>query len=288
MDKKIILVTGSSDGVGKETAKALAKQGHTIILHGRDKQKLQAVYNEIQSETGNSNIDMFVADFLSLAEVKRLADTIGQKYERLDVLINNAGAQFRDFRETTAEGLEKTMTINVFAPFLLTTLLLDLLKKSKSARVVTVTSAAHSMSGKPDFSDIQLEKNYTMGKAYGQSKLYVIWVMQHFAKEMEKAGINNVTFNSVHPASAFTNLGREAEKSLKWKIIYFLWRPMMKTAAQGAASSIYAAVSPELESVTGKYYGLKGEEKPSAKYWTPENEQTVWDYCKKITKPYCE
>ena len=286
MDKKIILVTGSSDGVGKETAKALAKQGHSIILHGRDKQKLQAVYNEIKSETGNNNIDMFVADFLSLVEIKSFADKIKQKYERLDVLVNNAGAQFRDFRETTAEGLEKTMAINLFAPFLLTTLLLDLLKKSKSARVVTVSSAAHAMSGKPDLTDIQLEKNYSMGKAYGQSKLYVIWIMQHFAKKMKKAGVNNITFNSVHPGSTVTNLARESSKSWKFRIIMYLWIPMMNSMEKAISPSIKAATSTELEGVTGKYYGLKGEEKPSQKYYSPENEKIVWDYCKKITEGY--
>lgn len=131
MEHKIILVTGASDGIGKETAKALAMQGHTIILHGRNKQKTQAVYEEIKAETGNDKIDMLLADFLSFAEVKRFADSVKQKYDHLDVLVNNAGAQFTDKRETTNEGHEKTMVINVFAPFLLTTLLLDLLKKKQ-------------------------------------------------------------------------------------------------------------------------------------------------------------
>ena len=286
MGNKIILVTGASDGIGKETAKTLAKQGHTIIIHGRNPQKTQAAYEEIKAETGNNNVEYMTADFLSLTEIRRFADNIKQKYDRLDVLINNAGAQFTDKREVTDEGHEKTMTINVFAPYLLTTLLLELLKKSKSARVVTVSSAAHSMSGKPNLNDIELKQNYSMSKAYGLSKLYVIWVMRHFVSEMGKAGIKNITFNTVHPGSAQTSLGREAEKSLKWRIIYLLWRPMMKTPAQGAASSIYAASSPELEGVTGKYFGLKGEEKPSDKYYSPENEQIVWDYCKKITESY--
>jgi len=285
MDKKIVLVTGSSDGIGKETAKALAKQGHTIILHGRNKEKLQAVYNEIKSETENAELDMFIADFLSLAEVKRFTETIKQKYERLDVLVNNAGAQFRDFRETTAEGLEKTMTINVFAPFLLTTLLLDLLKKSKSARVVTVSSAAHKM-GKPNLNDIELQKGYSMARAYGVSKLYEIWVMQHFVKELKKAGIENVTVNSVHPGSTWTNLGRESAKDWKFKIIMYLWIPMMNSMEKAISASVKCATAPELESVTGKYFGPKGEEKPSTKNWSLENEQIVWDYCKKITEKY--
>lgn len=286
MERKIILITGASDGIGKETAKTLAKQGHTIIIHGRNKQKTQAVYDEIKAETGNNNIDMFTADFLSLAAVKRFAEDIKQKYEYLDVLINNAGGQFTEKRETTDEGFEKTMVINVFAPFLLTTLLLDILQKSKSARVVTVSSASHAMGGKPDLNDIELKNNYTMSKIYAFSKLYIIWVMQHFVSEMKKNGNNNITFNTVHPSSVRTSLGREAMKSLKWKIIYFLWQPMMISVAKGASPSIKLATAPEFEGVTGKYYGPKGEEKPNQKYYSVENEKIVWDYCEKVTAKY--
>ena len=125
-----------------------------------------------------------------------------------------------------------------------------------------------------------------MAKAYGLSKLYVIWIMRSFVSEIKKLGIENITFNTVHPGSAPTNLGREAAKSLKWKIIFFLWKPMMTTVAKAASSSIKAATLPELEGVTGKYYGLKGEEKPNDKYYSPENEKIVWDYCMNIVKPY--
>jgi len=286
MDSKIILITGASDGIGKETAKALAKQGHTIIMHGRNPQKTKAAYEEVKAESGNNKIEYLIADFLSLAEVRDFADKIKQKYDRLDVLVNNAGAQFTGKREITAEGHEKTMAINLFAPFLLTTLLLPLLKKSPSARVVTVSSAAHKMSGKPYPDDIELKHHYSMSKAYGLSKLYVIWIIRHFVSGMKKEGISNITFNTVHPASATSSLGRESTKSWGTKLIYFLWKPFMKTTAEGAASSIYAAPSPELEGVTLKDYGLKGEEKPSEKYYSVENEQIVWDYCKKVTEDY--
>lgn len=286
MESKIILVTGASDGIGKETAKTLAKQGHTIIIHGRSKQKLQSAYDEIKRETGNSNIGMFTADFLSFAEIRRFADTIKIKYDHLDVLVNNAGAQFGSTRETTSEGHEKTMMINVFAPFLLTTLLLDLLKRSHSARVVTVASGAHKMSGKPYLDDIELEHHYSLSKSYGLSKLYIIWVMRHFITETKKADINNITFNMVHPGSVNTSLGRVSTKNWWAKIIYYLWKPMMISVAKGAKSSIEAAVSPKLEGVTGKYFGPKGEEKPSEKYYSVENEQIVWDYCLKVTEDY--
>jgi NAD(P)-dependent dehydrogenase (short-subunit alcohol dehydrogenase family) len=203
------------------------------------------------------------------------------------VLINNAGAQFTNKRETTVDGHEKTMTINVFAPHLLTLLLLPLLQKSPSARVVTVSSAAHKMAGKPNLDDIELKQKYSMSKAYGLSKLYIIWIMRHFVSEMEKAGIHNIAFYTVHPGSAQSSLGRESTKSsLVTRIIYFLWKPLMNSVAAGAAPSIKAATSPELESVTGKYFGPKGEEKPSDKYYSKENEQKVWDYSMNVIKPY--
>lgn len=229
---------------------------------------------------------MILADFLSLASVKAFADAVKERHAHIDVLINNAGAQFTDLRETTVEGHEKTMTINVFAPMLLTKLLLPLLAKSKSARVVTVASDAHRMTGKPDLSDIELKQGYTMPKAYGLSKLYVIWVMNHFVSETKKAGINNITFNVVHPASTQSSLGREAAKSWKWKIIYFLWQLMMVPIDKAASSSLYAATSQELEGISGKYFGPKGEEQPSAKYYSPENEMKVWNYALNVIRPY--
>lgn len=286
MEVKTVLITGASDGIGKETAKALAKQGHQIIIHGRNPQKTKQAYDEIKRESGNENVDYYTADFLSFAQIKTFAENIKQKYDHIDVLINNAGAQFTNKREITDEGHEKTMMINLLAPYFLTTLLLDLLKKSKSARVVTVSSAAHKMGGKPYLDDIELKEHYSMSKAYGLSKLYVIWIMRHFGKLMKQEKINNITFNSVHPASAVSSLGRESTKSLVIKILYYLWRPMMKTTAEGASSSIRAAISPELEGVTGKYYGLKGEEKPSNKYYSAQNEQIVWNYCKQIANKY--
>lgn len=286
MEKKVIFITGSSDGIGRETARTLSRQGHTLLIHGRDERKTRAVYEELVAEAGKDRVEMFVADLLSLAEVKRLAETIKQRHERLDVLINNAGAQFTETRATTPEGHEKTMAINVLAPFLLTTLLLEVLKKSPSARVVTVSSAAHAMGGKPDYADIELARSYSRSRAYGLSKLYVLWVMRRFAAEAKQAGIGNVTFNSVHPGSAATSLGREAVKSLKWRIIYLLWKPMMLSLAKAARSSVHAAVSPELEGISGKYFGPKGEEKPSEKYYSAENAQLVWDYCKRATEQY--
>lgn len=286
MEKKIIVVTGASDGIGKETAKTLASQGHIMIIHGRNEEKTRAAYREIIEKTGNRQITMYVADFLSLKEVRKFADQVKQSHPRIDILINNAGAQFTDNRETTSEGHEKTVAINLLAPTLLTTLLLNSLRASPSARVITVSSDSHRMSGPPDLDDIELTKKYSMARAYSLSKLYIIWVMQHFSKAALESGIHNITFNVVHPSSTQSNLGREAIKSLKWKIIYYLWKPMMVSLQKAASSSIYAAIAPELEGVSGKYFGPNGEEAPSLKYYSPENELKVWNYTQDTIKSF--
>lgn len=286
INKKIILITGASDGIGKETATTLAKQGHEIIIHGRNKQKTEAALEEIKRLSGNSDVTMFLGDFLTLSGVRKFAEEIRNNYEYLDVLINNAGAQFTEKREVTSEGHEKTMVINVFAPMLLTTLLLDLLKNSQSARVVTVSSDSHRMTGKPDLNDVELTKGYSMAKSYALSKLYVIWIMNHFIKKTKDAGINNITFNCVHPGSTQSSLGREAVTSWKWKIIYFVWQLMMIPIDKAASSSIYAATAPEMEGVSGKYFGPKGEEQPGKKHYSYENEVKVWDYSSNVISQY--
>lgn len=286
LEKKIILVTGASDGIGKFTATSLARQGHSLIIHGRDRHKTEAALAQIRQESGNPDVTMYLGDFLSLAGVRAFADAIRRDYQHIDVLINNAGAQFSEQRAVTAEGHEKTMTINLFAPMLLTLSLLDLLKRSRSARVVTVASDAHRMTGQPDLADIELEHGYSMAKAYGLSKLYVMWVMNHLIGVTRKDGIHNVTFNVVHPASTLSNLGREATKSWKWKLIYFIWQIMMVPIDKAASSSLYAATAPELEGVSGKYFGPKGEEQPSTKYYSLAHESRVWDYALSVIQPY--
>jgi NAD(P)-dependent dehydrogenase (short-subunit alcohol dehydrogenase family) len=289
MEQKIILITGSTDGIGKETAKALAKQGNTIIIHGRNQAKAEKVVAEIKSETGNSNIDFVIADLLLLSNVKQMADKIKEKYSRLDVLINNAGAFFNKFRETTKEGFEKTITLNLFAPFLLTKLLLDVLAKSPSARIINLSSAMHRRGGKPDFTDFQLENGYNPAKAYALSKLYLIWITRHFANELQEKGITNITVNASHPGAAATNFGRESDKGFLNNLIFNVAAYIVDKPEKGAMTSIYLATSPEVEGITGKFFSNREkEEKPDDKYYSLENEKIVWNYCGQVTKAYCK
>jgi NAD(P)-dependent dehydrogenase (short-subunit alcohol dehydrogenase family) len=287
MESKIILVTGTTQGIGKITATALAKQGHRIIIHGRSKSKLIAVQEEIIKETGNKKIDIAVADLLSMTDTKRMADELKSKYNSLDVLINNAGAIFNKDRELTNEGHEKTIALNLHAPFLLMQLLLPLLQKSSDARIINLSSAMHKRGGTPDFTDFNLVNSYKPDRAYGLSKLYLIWVSRHMAIDLKSKGINNVTVNVCHPGAVATNFGQDSKKGFIIDIIFkaALW--VMPKPEVGAQTSIYLASSAEVKNTTGQFYGYKKNiEKPDERYYTAENEQKVWDYCLKTIQKY--
>ena len=288
MDKKIILVTGASSGIGRVTALELARQGHTLIIHGRNEQKTREVLDEIIATTGNEDVRMLTADLSLMAEVKAFADKIAQEYDHLDVLINNAGGQFGEMRQATSEGHERTFAINTLAPFLLTRLLMPLLEKSKSARVVTVSSASYQQGGEVDWNDIEFEKKYSLTRSYGQSKRYVWWLMRQFAVELEKRGVKNVTVNTCEPGSAKTNLARESQKELWFRILLVLWKPMMWSVEKAAATSIWLATSQEVEGKTGGFYGNKRELKVKQRLVSPESQQRIWDYCEKVCKDYLE
>lgn len=279
MEGKIILITGSTDGIGKVTAKALAKQGHTIIVHGRNKEKAEVVCKEMKSETGNSRIDFIIADLFSLSDVKRMAIEFQEKYERLDVLINNAGAMFGKNRGITRDGYEKTIALNLSAPFLLIQLLLDTLAKSPSARIINVTSAAHTMTGPLDMNDIHLENGYTFGKAYGQAKLYLIWITQHLAGKLKEKGLMHISSNSVHPGTVKTEFGQNENKGFWINLLLKLAMPFASTPEQGAETTVYLATSRDVENVTGAYFSNKKIAQPSKKYYSPENEKIIWDFC---------
>lgn len=287
MGKKIILITGATQGLGKETAKALAKQGHHVILHGRNIAKLQTVSQEIKSETGNNSINTIAADLFSLADTKRMADEFKSRFGRLDVLINNAGAFLNKQRETTKEGLEKTISLNLFAPFLLMQSLLEVLAKSSSARIINLSSAMHRRGGKPDFNDFQLEKSYSPARAYGLSKLYLIWITRYMAKQLKEKGITNITVNASHPGAVATNFGQDSDKGFFINMVFKIALLFMDKPANGARTSIYLATSPEVENVTGGFFDNKEKiEKPDDRYYSPENELIVWDYCKRVVENY--
>ena len=248
MAGKCVLITGGSAGIGKATALGLAALGARVAITGRDRARAEVAAIEIRTATGNPDVDAFGADLSSQAEVRRLAAEVLDAYPRLDVLVNNVGGYWAS-RHVTADGLEHTFAVNHLAAFLLTELLLDRLKASAPARIVTVSSNAQSL-GKIDFEDLQGERRYSGQDAYNQSKLASVMFAFELARRLAGTGI---TANVLHPGVVNSGFGSE-DPSRIFKFLVPLWRPFMKTPQQGAATSIYLASSSEVDGVTGTYF----------------------------------
>jgi retinol dehydrogenase-14 len=247
MAGRAVLVTGATAGIGKATALGLATLGAHVAITGRDRARTEAAAGEIRA-AGGGPVDALVADLSSQSEVRRLADEVLQRLSRIDVLVNNVGGYWHT-RHVTVDGLERTFALNHLAPFLLTHLLLDRLKHSAPARVVTVSSHAHA-SGRIDFDDLQGERSYSGAQAYDQSKLANVLFTYELARKLRAAP---VTANALHPGVVSTSFGVEDPSSVQRLFVPFM-RPFMKTPAQGAATSIHLASAPDLEYVTGRYF----------------------------------
>ena len=248
MAGKVVLITGGTGGIGKATAIGLAAIGARVGITGRDLARAEQAAADIRSASENPAVDAFAADMTSQAEVRRLAAAVLDAYPRLHVLVNNVGG-FWAHRHPTADGLERTFALNHLAPFLLTNLLLDRLKASAPARVVTVSSGAQSM-GRIDFDDLQGAHNYSGQRAYNQSKLANIMFTNELARRLEGTG---VTANSLHPGVVRTNFGAEDQAwffGVMSRVVY----PLLKTPAQGARTPIYLASSPDMDGVTGQFF----------------------------------
>ena len=248
MAGKVVLITGGTGGIGKATAIGLATMGARVGITGRDLARAEQAAADIRAASGNPAVDAFAADMTSQAEVRRLAATVLDAYPRLHVLVNNVGG-FWAHRHPTADGLERTFALNHLAPFLLTNLLLDRLKASAPARVVTVSSGAQSM-GRIDFDDLQGAHNYSGQRAYNQSKLANIMFTNELARRLDGAG---VTATSVHPGVVRTNFGAE-DQAWFFTIISRVVRPLLKTPAQGAQTPIYLASSPDMDGISGQFF----------------------------------
>lgn len=246
MTGKTVLITGGTGGIGRATAIGLSRLGARVGITGRDRGRAERAAAAIAGESGNRAVDVFVADLSSQTEIRRLADEVLAAYPRLDVLLNNVGG-FWAHRRVTSDGLEHTFALNHLAPFLLTSLLLERLKASAPARVVTVSSGAQSM-GKIDFDDLMGERKYSGQRAYNQSKLANVMFTYELAKHLEGTG---VTATAVHPG--MTSTAFSAEDPALGLLVGIL-RPFMQTPAQGADTPVYLASSPEVEGVSGRYF----------------------------------
>src|SRR5215203_1415594 len=223
-----ILVTGATDGLGRRVAQELAAKGVTVLLHGRSLQRLEATLEELRSQTGSEKVNSYVADLSSLAAVRGLADRILSEHDRLDVLVNNAGIIVQE-RKESEDGSELTFAVNYLSHFLLTSLLLPLLKDSAPARVVNVASAGQSPI---DFSNLMLECGYDAMRAYSMSKLAHIMFTLELAERLSGTG---VSVNALHPASLMDT-----------KMVQDTFGYTMSTVAEGADTVVRLAVSQEV------------------------------------------
>jgi retinol dehydrogenase-14 len=243
--------------------------GAHLAINGRDRVRTEDAAREIRA-AGGGRVDLFIADMSSQTEVRELAEQVLQSLPRIHVLINNVGGYF-DTRHVTADGLERTFALNHLAPFLLTNLLLEKLKQSASARVVTVSSNAQT-TGRIDFSNLQGEKSYSGARAYSQSKLANVLFSYELARRLKGT---SVTANALHPGVVSTSFGAEDPATVQRIFIPFL-RPFMKSAAQGAATSIHLASAPELGQVTGRYFANSHPKKSSGPSYDQATAARLW------------
>jgi NAD(P)-dependent dehydrogenase (short-subunit alcohol dehydrogenase family) len=243
---KIMLVTGATSDMGNVTALRLAQQGATVVIAGRNPDKTSATVQALQRQAPQGEVRSLMADLSSMEQVRALARAFREGYPRLDVLVNNAGAMFAR-RQLSADGLEMTFAVNFFAPFLLTNLLLDTLKASSPAHVITVASAVHAGKVVP-FDDMTHEKGYKPLQVYAESKLLAIMFTYELARRLEGTG---VTANVLHPGVVATSIAKGAGPLLS--TVFALLAPTQRSAEEGARTAIYLASSSEVASVSGRY-----------------------------------
>jgi len=277
MKEKNILITGGNAGIGLATSISLAKKDATIYIVSRNKEKAEAAVAQIKEESKNNNIHYFLADLSSQKSIRNLAQEINKKLTKLDILINNAGGVFSEF-QLSEDGIEKTLATNHFSFFLLTNLLLDLLKKSDAARIVNVSSDSH-LKGKIDFDSFTQNKDYFILKAYEQSKLANVFFTQELASRLKNS---NITVNALHPGFVNTNIGT---KGTQW-YANWIWSLASKigglSVEKGAKTSIYLASSDEVKNITGKYFDKCKSVTPAAITKDKKLQQEVWEVSEKL------
>jgi NAD(P)-dependent dehydrogenase (short-subunit alcohol dehydrogenase family) len=266
-----ILVTGATDGLGRRVAQELAAKGATVLLHGRSLERLEATLEELRSQMVSEKASSYLADLSSLAAVRDLAERILSEHDRLDVLVNNAGVIARE-RKESEEGYELTFEVNYLSHFLLTRLLLPLLKDSAPARIINVASAGQSPL---DFSNLMLERGYDAMKAYSQSKLAQVMFTFELTEHLRGTG---VTVNALHPASLMDT-----------KMVQSTFGYTMSTVEEGAQAVVRLAISPEIEGVTGRYFDGKRETRANRQAYDPQVRNRLWvlseQLCGRLLEP---
>jgi len=280
MNGKVCMITGASSGIGKATALGLAKMGATVVMVCRDRGRGEAAMAEIKAKSGDQAVDLILANLSSQKSIRRLVSDFKDRYQQLHVLINNAGV-FLSKRSVTADGIEAHFAVNYLAPYLLTNLLLDVLKASAPSRIVNVSGTYHRKATM-DFDDLMCEKDYSASKANNQAKLALILFTYELARQLEGTG---VTANCLHPGVVATSL---VEKDPDYppfsRFLYQLFKPFLSSPEKGAETSIYLASSPEVEGVTGEYFVKKAAVESSPESYDAGIARRLWEVSPELTE----
>ncbi|XP_019881396.2 retinol dehydrogenase 13 [Aethina tumida] len=281
-DGKVIIVTGANTGIGKETVRELAKRNAKVYMACRDLKRCEDARKEIVLETKNKYVYCRKCDLASFESIREFVNTFKKEQDRLDVLINNAGVM-RTPNSKTKEGIEMQLGVNHMGHFLLTNLLLDMLKKSTPSRIINISSIAHKK-GVINKEDLNSDKSYDPAKAYAQSKLANVLFTRELAKRLENSG---VTVNAVHPGIVDTEIVRHMSFFNSWmaKIFIkpFVW-PFVKGPNQAAQTPVYLAISPDVEKITGKYFVKYEQEEVSTAGQDDNTAKWLWAVSEKWTR----
>jgi retinol dehydrogenase 12 len=279
MSGKICLITGATSGIGLVTARELAARGATVAIVGRNETKARATVEDIRQQTGNNEVDYLLADLGSQAAIRGMAAAFQRRYGALHILINDAGA-LPWHRQETADGLEMTFAVNHLAPFLLTNLLLDTLRASAPARVVTVASDAHVGASIP-FDDLQqTHGRYRALPVYGQSKLANIMFTYALARRLAGSG---VTANTLHPGVVATHIYRSNNALFNHAAMTVM--PLFALSPEkGAQTSIYLASSPDVTTVSGQYFYKCKPKRSSRASYDEAAQQRLWEVSEQLTR----
>ncbi len=275
MSGKVCVVTGANTGIGLETARGLAEMNACVILACRDLERGQAALADLKSRSKDSNVEVMPLDLASQESIRDFAGALRDKFDRLDVLVNNA-ATVPVERELTADGLEMQFGVNHIGPFLLTHLLLDLLKAGAPSRIVNVASNAHE-NARMDFDDLQSERKYTFFRVYGRSKLANVLFTYELARRLEGSG---VTANCLHPGGVRTKILRNMRGPLGFVVKYGTY--VLMSPRRGAKTSVYLASSPEVEGVSGKYFVKCREVASSERSRDEADAKRLWEMSMKL------
>lgn len=271
---KTFFITGGTSGIGKETVRQLAAFDATVVFTTRDREKGEETKKELLSETGNAYVDYLVCDLASISSIRACAEEFKTRYQRLDVLLHNAGVLPQE-RQESKDGIELNLAVNYLAPFLLTNLLLPLLKASAPSRVILVSSSMHR-EGSINFNDLESKKNFDKYKAYAQSKLALLLFMKKLAKDLEGSG---VTVNALHPGVVGTDMTMQNVRKMN-PLAAFLFKRTLITPEQGAATSVYLATVPEVATINGEYFDTKKVVPSSPESYDLRVAEKLWDFAK--------